>query len=86
MRSVFISVPISVGSMPDSMSHLLSDDERKALIEFFNATNGPEWKYSTNWCSEEPLSQWYGVGTESGHVVTLNLGGNGLKGKPIEAD
>ena len=58
----------------------MSDDERKILIEFYNAANGPEWKYSTDWCSKEPLSQWYGVSVQGGHVILLNLGGNGLRG------
>ena len=65
------------------MFHLTSDLERKALIEFYHATNGPEWSYSGNWCSEEPLSAWSGVSVDRGHVVELSLDSTGLKGKPL---
>ena len=60
----------------------MSDDERKILIEFYNATNGPEWKNNTNWCSEEPLSQWYGIQVNwwPGTLTGLDLRDNGLKG------
>ena len=64
------------------MSHLLSDLERKALIEFYHATHGPGLSYYGNWCSEEPLSEWSRVSVEGGHVVVLSLDYAGLKGKP----
>ena len=59
----------------------MMSDERKILIEFYNSTNGPEWKNNTNWCSDEPLSEWYGVSVEGERVVVLDLKENGLKGK-----
>ena len=58
----------------------MSDGERKILIEFYHSTNGPKWKNNKTWCSEEPLSTWYGVEVQDGHVVSLYLSGNGLKG------
>lgn len=55
--------------------------ERNALIEFYNATNGPSWNESTNWCSDVPVDQWYGVGRDvSGHVYLIDLVYNGLGG------
>ncbi|TGG91618.1 MAG: hypothetical protein ERJ67_07685 [Aphanocapsa feldmannii 277cV] len=58
--------------------------ERDVLIEFYDATNGDNWKSSYNngnWKSNKPLSEWYGVTTDSsGRVTKLELGWRGLTG------
>ena len=59
----------------------MSDDERQILTDFYLSTNGHKWKNNKTWCSEEPLSQWYGVSVECGHVVSLDLSNNGLEGE-----
>ena len=57
-------------------------DERAALEAFYHATNGPNWKNNTNWLSDKPVGQWYGVETDaSGNVVGLNFNENGLRGR-----
>ena len=54
-------------------------NDRMALIAFFNATDGPNWTNNTNWLSEEPLGEWYGVNTnDTGRVTRISLGDNGL--------
>ena len=62
--------------------------EREALISLYKSTGGPRWTNHTNWCSEKPLNQWYGVTTDSkGRVVELNLRTNQLSGKyPTELE
>lgn len=56
--------------------------DRVALVDFYNTTNGNNWKNKTNWCSEQPLSEWYGIKVnEQGRVVVLSLGSNNLTGK-----
>ena len=54
--------------------------ERDALIALYNATDGPHWKDNTNWCSDKPLSEWYGVYLSGERVSELNLEFNGLNG------
>lgn len=58
--------------------------ERAALIEFYKATGGDNWTNNTNWCSDKPVSEWYGVvSTEDGYngrVTILNLDYNNLSG------
>lgn len=63
-----------------------SDDiyqkQRNALVALYNATNGDNWTNNTNWCSDKPLNEWYGVSADyQGYVYYLNLSDNGLNGK-----
>ena len=52
-----------------------------ALISLYKATDGPNWTNNTNWLSETPVGEWYGVSTDSsGRVVGLSLNDNGLNG------
>lgn len=37
------------------------ESARKALIEFYNAMDGPHWKHNENWCTDKPIWEWYGV-------------------------
>ena len=55
--------------------------ERERLAAFYHTTDGPNWRNSTNWLSDQPLNLWFGVtiGTD-GKVEELDLGGNGLSG------
>ena len=54
---------------------------REALIELYNATDGDNWKNNTNWCSDKPLDEWYGIETRGyPYVYFLMLHFNDLKG------
>ena len=37
--------------------------EREILIKFYYATNGDQWENNTNWCSDKPVGEWYGIET-----------------------
>ena len=56
--------------------------DRDILIEFYHATDGPNWTNNTNWLSEKPIRDWFGVlGTDlDGRVTWLELVENGLTG------
>ena len=55
--------------------------DRGALVALYNATGGPNWTDNTNWLSEEPIGEWYGVVTDDGgSLAELNLAGNSLTG------
>ena len=59
--------------------------DRAVLAAFYDATGGPGWRVGTNWKTEAPLREWYGVTTDDdGRVSRLRLGGNGLTG-PLPA-
>ena len=58
------------------------DLERNALESLYKSTNGPAWKNNTNWLSDAPLEEWYGVNTNfDGRVRQLDLNDNGLSGE-----
>ena len=55
---------------------------KAALIEMYNATDGPNWKNNTNWLSDRPMDEWYGVRTDgTGRVIDLVLYNNKLRGQ-----
>ena len=55
---------------------------REALIKFYKAMDGDHWLNNTNWCSDKPISEWYGVYTyDRPYVSNLSLPDNNLKGE-----
>ena len=60
--------------------------ERETLIELYNALDGDHWRDNTNWCSDKPLDEWYGVYTNyKGRVNWIDLQNNNLKGEIPES-
>ena len=56
-------------------------DTLRALFALFNNTNGLEWNDRTNWNSDAPLDDWYGITVdERGRIIELNLANNNLSG------
>ena len=48
--------------------------DRAALVALYHATGGEGWRESTNWLTDTPLGEWYGVTTDSdGRVTELAL-------------
>ena len=51
----------------------VENPDRAALVALYEATDGPNWVDNTNWLSDAPLGEWYGVETDgSGRVVRLD--------------
>ena len=62
--------------------HAPSFVDRDPLRAFYDATDGPNWRYTTNWNSSEPLETWFGVSTRAdGRVAKLLLYWNRLRGE-----
>ena len=48
--------------------------DRAVLVALYHATNGDNWTNNSNWLSDAPLNQWYGVDTDNRwnvHVLSL---------------
>ncbi len=54
---------------------------RDVLLVLYHATDGPNWLRNDNWLSDAPLGEWYGVTTDGGRVVELDLSQNQLSGE-----
>jgi len=54
--------------------------EVDALIDFYYATDGPNWATNTNWVTALDVSTWYGLTCSGGHVTEISLIGNDLAG------
>ena len=55
--------------------------ERETLITIYYALDGDNWYINDNWCSDKPLSEWYGIrlGVD-GYIEDLSLQCNNLSG------
>ena len=68
-----MAVTVVVSSGPPS--------DYEVLAALYGATGGPTWTDSTNWKTDAPLREWYGVATGTGGRVTgLYLDNNNLTG------
>lgn len=58
--------------------------DRDVLIALYDATDGDNWTNNTNWCTDKPLSEWYGVTCRKVNgedkVLFLELEDNNLVG------
>ena len=58
------------------------EGDRAALVALYNATGGANWTDNTNWLTDAPLYQWYGVSADpNGWVIHLYLDSNQLSGE-----
>ncbi len=58
------------------------NSDMAALVALYDSTNGRDWTHKTNWLSDEPLGEWYGVTTDAtGRVVELDLNNNYVNGE-----
>ena len=69
-------VAVWVGLAADAVAQGSVATDRAGLQALYDATAGPTWTDSTNWLSDAPLGDWYGVDVgEDGRVTGLRLGG-----------
>ena len=60
----------------DALVTVAINPDRAALVALYNATDGPNWADNTNWLTDAPLGEWYGVDTDAaGRVVRIDLAG-----------
>ena len=68
------------------------EHEREMLIAFYQSTNGDNWTKKDNWCSDKPMSEWYGIETwydavsKKSRVKSIGLPNNNLTGSASLAD
>ena len=58
------------------------EPERAALVSFYYAMNGANWRNQRNWLSNNPIREWHGVtANNSGIVRGIWLANNDLSGR-----
>ena len=74
-------VPAALRATEDADAQGSIATDRAALEALYDATDGANWTDSTNWKTDAPLDEWFGVTTDSaGRVVWIQLGSNELAG------
>jgi len=71
------------GSMFWNAYAAILSDERTALVELYNSTNGDNWIKNTDWLGEVGTEcTWYGVTCDAGgnYVMEITLASNNLDG------
>ncbi|WP_340935902.1 leucine-rich repeat domain-containing protein [Polaribacter haliotis] len=62
----------------------ISQSERQALIDFYNATDGDNWTNNTNWDTDinstSDVSTWFGVTVQNNTIIEIRLFENNLSG------
>lgn len=72
---------------PSNQYHDVSEQERYALMYMYQQTYGCDWTNNTKWGTPYPVSEWYGISTNSeGYVTAINLSCNNLRGGDVRID
>ena len=70
------TITATSGSAEGTATITVANPDRAALAALYNATDGPNWVDNTNWLTDAPLGEWYGVNMDGlGRVQGLDLRG-----------
>ena len=70
------TITATAGDVSGTSEITVINPDRAALVALYNATDGPNWVDNTNWLTDAPLGEWYGVDADAaGRVVRIDLAG-----------
>ncbi len=77
MSTFFLAVvAVLMGLAAEAVAQRSAATDRAALEALYRATGGDGWTDNTNWLTDAPLGNWFGVEAgEDGRVTGLRLGG-----------
>lgn len=61
--------------------YIKQDGVKTILMDLYNEMDGKSWKDNTNWGSDKPLKDWYGVRIMSNNLIDILLFNNNVSGK-----
>lgn len=80
----FITVSVGCGMSLSIIQYAVDScvpaNEKNALQQLYNSTDGNNWTNNANWLTTD-VSSWYGVTVNGCHVTEIQLGDNGLTGE-----
>lgn len=59
----------------------VSVQDSMALVDFYNSTDGTNWRKNSNWNSASRVGSWTGVTVSGGRVTGIEMMGNLIKGQ-----
>ena len=62
-----------IRSIPRFVATDVPQTETNALMNFFYATDGPNWTNNTGWGIDPVVENWFGITVVNGHVTGLDL-------------
>ena len=74
-RTALVLGAVWVGLAADVAAQGSAATDRAALEAIYRTTGGDDWTNNTNWLSNAPPENWYGVEVTDGRVTGLRLGG-----------
>ena len=83
-KSIIISRSVLKNFSIFDVNELIEEEKENTyttLMTFYNSTGGPNWRDNTNWGSEKPFGEWYGIAAYDDNVIWLNLNNNNLTGE-----
>ena len=81
VREGAVLITAYAGDAYDAVEVPVVNRERAALQAIYMALNGDSWTDNTNWLTETPIAEWYGVSVDSaGRVRSVSLPRNRLWG------
>lgn len=51
-----------------------------AMVDLYNSLNGDDWTDNTNWLSEKPIREWYGIFEINGRITNIDMPNNNCVG------
>ncbi|MBY0433214.1 MAG: gliding motility-associated C-terminal domain-containing protein [Cyclobacteriaceae bacterium] len=77
--TVSVGCATGISQVPYTVDSCVPADEKNALVQLYNATDGANWTNNANWLTTD-VSTWYGVTVTGCSVTEIQLGDNGLTG------
>ena len=76
-----VEITATLKGLSASVALIAATPDKIALLALFRSANGKLWSRSTNWGTNAPLDEWYGIELDSrGRVHSVNLPVNNLAG------
>ena len=70
------TITATAGDASGTSEITVVNPDRAALVALYNATDGRNWVDNTNWLTDAPLGEWYGVSMDAaGRVAWIDLAG-----------
>ncbi|WP_420633810.1 leucine-rich repeat domain-containing protein [Candidatus Palauibacter sp.] len=74
-------ITAQAGNATETARIAVGAPDRAVLVQFHDATGGPNWSRNDNWLTDAPVAEWYGVRVNGqGRITHLSLRDNNIKG------